>query len=76
MDGAVAGAGNEQACAVDVGHARLRVSRVVRTPRGRAYPYGVAGALVESHEANPAIGLRAPGRAGRAQDHEVSIDDG
>src|SRR5215217_1762541 len=75
MDHTVAGALNQQPCAVYVDDDRRRIRRVVRTAARSAYPHRLAGFFVESHEAMRAASVLAPLERYTANDHEIAVDN-
>src|SRR5215218_6593340 len=75
VDHTVAGALDQQPCAVDVDDDRRRISRVVRTAAGSAYPHRLARLLVEGHEAMRAASVLAPLKCYAAHDYEIAVDD-
>ena len=72
--GAVGSASQQQTHPVDHREIHRAVTGIVWTPARCADPYDLAGALVQRDKALRAVGLRAPGGCGRADDHQVAVD--
>src|SRR5207249_2345 len=72
----VADTADEQALAADGRDHRRGIRRVIRTPAGSRDPKDFAGPLIHRDETLGPVSHAAPRRDGRADDHQIAVDQG